>query len=176
MDIDLLKQQQVRARPCPASTLRSPPLELLPEAPHITCVSLVPTPREYPGCSQVLWRVQRCQYAIVFDRLQRQPGVLAHRHSPAPPACTAALMPARVLSGVQCSSINMRNMSKENFRAATCPPRSCRTSPLRARQAVVERRRSSGRWAAHRRTTTCWRSSARLHGSVDRWRTRFCMV
>ena len=26
VNIDLLKQQQVRARPCPASTLRSPPL------------------------------------------------------------------------------------------------------------------------------------------------------
>ena len=47
MDIDLLKQQQVRARPCPASTLRSPPLELLPEAPRMTCVSVVPkVPRE----------------------------------------------------------------------------------------------------------------------------------
>ena len=176
MNIDLLKQQQVRARPCPASTLRSPPLELLPEAPHITSVSVVPTPREHPGCSQVLWRAQRRRYAMLYDRLQRLAGVLSHRHSLAPPACTAALMPARVLPGARCSSNMMRKMSQENSRAATWSTRSCRTWPPRARHAVRERRRSSGRWAAHRSTTTCWRRPSRLRGPVDRWLARFCIV
>ena len=134
--IDLQKQQQVRERPSPASTLRSPPLELLPEAPHITSVSVVPTPREHPGCSQVLWQAQRRRYAMLYDRLQRLAGVLSHRHSLAPPACTAALMPARVLPGARCSSNMMRKMSQENSRAATWSTRSRSTWPPRAQHAV----------------------------------------
>ena len=70
-----------------------------------------------------------------------------HRHCPAPPACTAALMPARVLPGARCSSNTMRKMSQEFWGAATWSTRSCRTWPVRARHAVQERRRSSGRWA-----------------------------
>ena len=139
-------------------------------------VSVVPTLREHPGCSQVLWRVQRRRYTILYDRLQGLAGVLTHRHSPAPPASTTALMPARVLSGARCSSNIMRKMSQENFWAATWSTRSRSTWPPRAQHAVQERRGSSGRWAANRRTTTCWGSPARLRGPVDRWRTRFCIV
>ena len=129
----------MRARPCPASTLRSPPLELPPEAPHITSVSVVPTPREHPGCSQVLWRAQRRRYAMLYDRLQRLAGVLSHRHSLAPPACTAALMPARVLPGARCSSNIMRKMSPEIFGAVTWSTRSRSTWPPRAPHAVQRR-------------------------------------
>ena len=176
VDIELLKQQQVRPRPCPSTALRSPPLQLPPQASHITCVSVVPTLREHPGCSQVLWRLQRCRYTILYDRLQRLAGVRTHRHSPAPPASTTALRPARVLSGARCSSNIMRKMSQENFWAAAWSTRSCRTLPPWARQAVVERRRSSGRWAAHRPEHTRWRRPSRLRGPVDRWLARFCIV
>ena len=170
MDIELLKQQQVRPRPCPSTALRSPPLQLPRQASHITCLSVVPTPREHPGCSQVPWRVQQRRYAILHDRLQRQPGVLAHRHSPAPPASTTALRPARVLSGARCSSNIMRKMSQENFgqlhglqgHAGHC---------LHGRGTLWW----SGAGAAaggppiDETCLYCWRSPARPHGPADRW-------
>ena len=108
VNIDLQKQQQVRARPCPASTLRSPPLQLPPETSHITCVSIIPTQREStlglftggmaasatPICHPVRSSTTTCR--------------CAHTPSQPSPAC----LHGRSLSGPHACSHRRSNFSK----------------------------------------------------------------